>query len=209
VRTGALILIVALASGCGGDGDASTGETAENGATPDDSSTDVDEAAMRSRLDEIAAQVAVWRTSDDLAEVRSASEAAANLIVGPQGPGYGDRDGDGSVSGENDQGLLPGLDGTIRRRPGPRWILPSTLGHRTATPCRASPVTRCASSAGRRSRSSPTRSTRVTSTRGMPNSTSTSRFVRSTAESSARPVHPMRDPDVVERRVASALGHLK
>jgi hypothetical protein len=112
VRTGALILIVALASGCGGDGDASTGETAENGATPDDSSTDVDEAAMRSRLDEIAAQVAVWRTSDDLAEVRSASEAAANLIVGPQGPGYGDRDGDGSVSGENDQGLLPGLDGT-------------------------------------------------------------------------------------------------
>jgi hypothetical protein len=108
----AVILIVALAAGCGGEGNASTGETAENGAGPDGTSTDVDAAAMRTRLDEIAAQVAVWGTSDDLAEVRSASEAAANLVVGPQGPGYGDRDGDGSVAGANDEGLLPGLAGT-------------------------------------------------------------------------------------------------
>jgi len=41
-----------------------------------------------------------------------AAETAANLVVGPAGPGYGDRDGDGTVNGESDDGVLPGLDGT-------------------------------------------------------------------------------------------------
>ena len=43
---------------------------------------------------------------------QEAAETAANLIVGPNGPGHGDRDGDGVVSGSTDAGVLPGLDGT-------------------------------------------------------------------------------------------------
>jgi hypothetical protein len=43
---------------------------------------------------------------------RVAAETAANLVVGPNGPGYGDRNDDGTVSGETDAGILPGLDGT-------------------------------------------------------------------------------------------------
>ena len=43
----------------------------------------------------------------------AAAEAAANLVVGPDGPGYGDRDGNGTVAGESTTGLLPGLNGTL------------------------------------------------------------------------------------------------
>ena len=47
-----------------------------------------------------------------MADAQAAAETAANLVVGPNGPDYGDRDGDGAVNGETAVGLLPGLDGT-------------------------------------------------------------------------------------------------
>jgi hypothetical protein len=68
--------------------------------------------AVGERLDEIGALVERWSSSDDSAEIRAAAEAAANLVVGPNGPGYGDRDGDGEIAGAADEGLLSGVDGT-------------------------------------------------------------------------------------------------
>lgn len=95
VRTVSLIPIALLLAACG-SGDA------------DPAATD----AVRDRLDEIAEQVAVWHTTDDPAEALAAAEAAANLVVGPNGPGYGDRDGDGAIAGATEVGLLSGVDGT-------------------------------------------------------------------------------------------------
>lgn len=49
-------------------------------------------------------------TSGDVDE--ATAETAANLVVGPNGPGYGDRDGDGEVGGSTSRGVLPGIDGS-------------------------------------------------------------------------------------------------
>ncbi len=64
------------------------------------------------RLDQIAAEVLAWRAALNLSTAKRHAEAARNLIVGPAGPGYGDSDGDGIVSGANAIGLLPGLHGS-------------------------------------------------------------------------------------------------
>lgn len=63
------------------------------------------------RLDQIAGEVSAWRAALNLAKAKRHAEAARNLIVGPAGPGYGDADGDGRVSGANAIGLLPGMGG--------------------------------------------------------------------------------------------------
>ncbi len=68
--------------------------------------------AYTDHLDAIDAAVTIWREASTLAGAQEAAEAAANLVVGPTGPGYGDRNGDGEVSGATTVGLLPGLDGT-------------------------------------------------------------------------------------------------
>ena len=68
--------------------------------------------AVVERLHLIDEAVASWGTAASLEEAQAAAETAANLVVGPGGPGYGDRDGDGTVGGEASAGLLPGLDGT-------------------------------------------------------------------------------------------------
>lgn len=68
--------------------------------------------SARGRLDQIAAEVRAWRGAPNLAKAKRHAEAARNLIVGPTGPGYGDVDGDGRVSGANAIGLLPGLKGS-------------------------------------------------------------------------------------------------
>lgn len=73
---------------------------------------DADVAAFAERMSTIDDAVAVWRTAPTLAAAQEAAETAANLIVGPNGPGYGDLDGDGVVSGATDAGVLPGLEGT-------------------------------------------------------------------------------------------------
>jgi len=59
----------------------------------------------------IAAEVDAWGTSSTLDEARDHAEAAANMVVGPGGLGYGDRDGNGSIAGEVGEGLLPGPAG--------------------------------------------------------------------------------------------------
>ena len=67
---------------------------------------------LAERLDLIDDAIATWRNASTMEEAGAAAEAAANLVVGPNGPGYGDRDGDGTINGNTDIGLLPGLDGT-------------------------------------------------------------------------------------------------
>lgn len=63
---------------------------------------------------------------------------ARNLVVGPDGPGYGDVDGDGSLAGEVERGLLPGLAGeTGLTGPGAderECLVPDLLGGSWADP---------------------------------------------------------------------------
>lgn len=95
------VLVVALAlvaAGC------ASGGGADAGSTP----IPVD---VESRLDGLDEAVAGWRTAQDLADAHRNAEAARNLIVGPDGPFYGDADGDGAIEGASDIGLLPGLGG--------------------------------------------------------------------------------------------------
>ncbi len=110
-----------LLASCGGDD--TTADDAEVTAevaappvvpAPAQSAADDDAAtgASTARLELLGASVDEWRDASSIEEAHAAAEAAANLVVGPNGPGYGDRDGDGTVDGESDVGLLPGLDGT-------------------------------------------------------------------------------------------------
>jgi hypothetical protein len=68
-------------------------------------------AALLVRLDGIQAAIDQWRDAPDLAAARRAAEAARNLVVGPAGPFYGDADGDGTIGGSSEIGILPGLHG--------------------------------------------------------------------------------------------------
>jgi len=69
-------------------------------------------AAVADRLDQIDAAVTTWADAATVSEAHAAAEEARNLIVGPAGPLYGDADQDGTVAGDAEEGLLPGLDGT-------------------------------------------------------------------------------------------------
>ncbi len=80
--------------------------------TSDPATTAPGGAALAARLDELGTAVDAWSAADSIDEARLAAETAANLVVGPNGPGYGDRNGDGVVSGETVAGILPGLDGS-------------------------------------------------------------------------------------------------
>lgn len=96
-------LVVAALVGCdGSDAGQSAGEAASGTS---------EAAALRERIDAIGQAVGVWRTTNSFEDARASAETAANLIVGPGGPGYGDRDGNGTVAGDTDFGLLPALDG--------------------------------------------------------------------------------------------------
>ncbi len=68
--------------------------------------------AVAERLDAIDRAVTSWRDAATIDQAHAFAEVAANLVVGPEGPGYGDRDGDGEIGGAVDVGLLPGLDGS-------------------------------------------------------------------------------------------------
>jgi predicted small lipoprotein YifL len=68
-----------------------------------------DAAMVSARLTAIEGAIAAWRHAPDVASAHRFAEAARNLVVGPGGPGYGDRDGDGVISGFSESGLLPGL----------------------------------------------------------------------------------------------------
>jgi hypothetical protein len=99
MRTLVLLALVLVAAACAAD-------TAPSGTPPAESVSGVE-----ARLDAIEAHVNDWQGADSLDEATAAAEAAANLVVGPNGPGYGDRNGDGTVGGESEAGLLPGVDG--------------------------------------------------------------------------------------------------
>lgn len=93
------LLLTAMLVACGDDG---AGADAGN----------VAEFTYRETVIKVDDAVTVWENADTLAEAQAAAEAAANLVVGPGGPDYGDRDGNGNVDGETDFGLLQGLDGS-------------------------------------------------------------------------------------------------
>jgi hypothetical protein len=83
----------------------------------DSSSDDEDiqeqsEIAYREQMTTIDDAVAAWRNSLFIDDAYVEAETAANLIVGPNGPDYGDRNGDGTIDGETEAGILSGLDGT-------------------------------------------------------------------------------------------------
>ena len=112
----AAVAVVVLAS-CGstsatddGDQTDTSDSTGEISAPTDDPEAAV--ASYTGRVDAIDEAIATWRSAESVEEALVAAETAANLVVGPNGPGYGDRNGDGVVSGSTDLGLLPGLDGT-------------------------------------------------------------------------------------------------
>ncbi|MGA9279078.1 hypothetical protein [Ilumatobacter sp.] len=89
-------------SACGSD---------EKGHDPPASATSIDDRAFRERIEDIQSAVTDWESAESIGEAQAAAETAANLVVGPGGPGYGDRDGDGTIGGDVDVGLLSGIDG--------------------------------------------------------------------------------------------------
>lgn len=76
------------------------------------------EAGAQERLEEglqsLAEYVDEWESAPSLEAARAAAEGAANIVVGPDGAGYGDRDGDGNIRGSTDVGLLPGGNAEAR-----------------------------------------------------------------------------------------------
>ena len=122
MRTSKAVIWAAAAAitlaACGGASTADeVGGTEPLTATTERSDTaaiavDADAASFAERMTAIDEAVAVWRGASTVELAQEAAEAAANLVVGPNGPDYGDRNGDGVVSGEATVGLLPGLDGT-------------------------------------------------------------------------------------------------
>lgn len=103
---------------CGGSSTTDSVDTTAPSAPADDTvattttAVDAGVAAYAERMALVDEAVAAWRVAPTVVAAQEAAEEAANLIVGPNGPGYGDRDGDGAVRGATDAGVLPGLDGT-------------------------------------------------------------------------------------------------
>lgn len=100
-----MALAASVVSGCG-----STGQSPGR-ASPPGSIASEDPGLFEARLSAIHDAVNRWQSATDLATARRAAEEARNLVVGPQGPSYGDADGNGTVDGASAIGLLPGLGG--------------------------------------------------------------------------------------------------
>ena len=100
-RLGIALLGIGALVGCGSSGE----DSATVVTTPE-------AVAVANRLADLDRAVERWRSAASITEAQIAAETAANLVVGPNGPGYGDHNGDGTVDGNTDAGLLPGLDGT-------------------------------------------------------------------------------------------------
>jgi hypothetical protein len=102
-----LIPVTLVLTACGQGG----GEAAPT-PSPTANSTARAADAYLARIDQLQTAVAVWAKAESLDEAQRAAELAANLVVGPAGPGYGDRNGDSVIAEVSDAGLLPGLEGT-------------------------------------------------------------------------------------------------
>ena len=85
IAAAAVVLVVSACSG------AST--TADIGTTgpPSTVVNDQSGALLVERLVAIDEAVTTWRNAATMGEAHAAAEAAANLVVDPNGPGYGDR----------------------------------------------------------------------------------------------------------------------
>jgi hypothetical protein len=116
-----LMMAGLLAGACAGNG--ADGGPSTSAAIADPTVVRQGDAIVE-RLDTIDNVVADWRNATDLAAARAGAEATRNLVVGPAGPGYGDADGDGTISGASTIGLLPGLGGE-----------PGLVSDGTATSC--------------------------------------------------------------------------
>jgi hypothetical protein len=66
---------------------------------------------LRTRLALLDRAVTRWQKAPTLRVGHEAAEEARNLIVGANGPFYGDATGDGKISGAKSMGVLPGLKG--------------------------------------------------------------------------------------------------
>lgn len=102
-------LSVLALSGCGEDDQDSAPDAPPEVAQRD--AVDDGQPTAAQRIDELVVAVSDWRDASTIEEAHAAAETAANLVVGPSGPGYGDRDGDGTISSDVGDGLLPGVDG--------------------------------------------------------------------------------------------------
>jgi hypothetical protein len=69
--------------------------------------------ALVERIDDIEAAVKLWQDASTIADAHAAAEQARNLVVGPNGPDYGDADGNGGIDGNSQIGILPGLSGEV------------------------------------------------------------------------------------------------
>lgn len=96
-RIAALVAAAMLLAGCAAD----VGPAEGDPAVP---------AEVAERIDAVDVAVAEWQAAGDLETAHRAAEEARNLIEGPGGPHYGDVDGDGTIGGEVEMGLLPGVD---------------------------------------------------------------------------------------------------
>lgn len=96
------IMVVLALVGCG---------SSDGASVPSDTRESPPPTALDERLSAIDRAIERWRAASDLTVVHRAAEEVRNLVVGPDGPSYGDADGDGTVSGASESGLLPGLDG--------------------------------------------------------------------------------------------------
>lgn len=67
--------------------------------------------AARARAADVQAALDRWRDAEDLPSAHHPAEEVSNLITGPAVDLYGDADGDGSVQGAVELGLLPGQAG--------------------------------------------------------------------------------------------------
>lgn len=115
VTTVLALTVAACASddGASSEGSTPSAEATSTPSTPRAAPGDSDAlTTYTARLDEIRGAVDDWAAATTISAAHAAAEVAANLVVGPGGPGFGDRDDDGTAGGDADEGLLSGRGGT-------------------------------------------------------------------------------------------------
>lgn len=100
-----LVGLTACQSDGGGESSPAPGASAET-TTGTTASAD-----QLTRIEVVQTQLDTWAGTGDLATAQEAAEGVINLVVGSEGPYYGDATGNDVVTGGTGSGLLPGLDG--------------------------------------------------------------------------------------------------
>ena len=120
--TAAVVVLLVTLNACSGESvepstpDDPITEAAEIAAPTPDATRSEDAGSAEpetaeARIEAIQTQVSTWAGTGDLATAMEAAEGAINLVVGEDGPYFGDATGNGVVTGGAGPGLLPGLDG--------------------------------------------------------------------------------------------------